>query len=103
MSRSFSMAGHCPRFENKIKDLGLKNVGQRDFKEYFYCDGYAFQVFKDKNGNEYEEFEVACPWASGPVLYLGLKRTKDGKVICTWTNKEINEDMGIEVFDDSSD
>jgi hypothetical protein len=90
MSRSFGLVGFAPNFQEKTKDLKLKQVGATPFKEYFYSEGYAFKIYEDENTKvRYEEFEAGCPWSSGPELYLGLRREDNKEVISTWTKSQM--------------
>lgn len=97
MSRSFSLAGLPKEAKNIFSSLELKKIGEQEFKEYFYSDGYSFKVYEDKNGVQYEEFEAGCPWASGPELFLGLREMSTKRVVCTWTKSQMGFSEDVDV------
>lgn len=97
MSRSFSLVGLPSEAKNLFTSLELKKIGQQEFKEYFYSDGYSFKVYEDKNGVQYEEFEAGCPWAGGPELFLGLREINTKKVVCTWTKSQMGFQEDVEL------
>jgi hypothetical protein len=97
MARSFSLMGLPKEFNNLQKILGLKEVGQKPFKEYFYSDGYEFKIYQDQKGQIYEEFEAGCPWDGGPILFLGLKKINTGEIVCSWTASQMGFTEQIEV------
>jgi hypothetical protein len=93
MSRSFSNCGLPVKYNYKkdsdnptltVNNEVLTFVRDLEYKEYFYCDGYAMKEFKNSKGELFEEFEQACPWASGPILYLGLRKVKSKEVVLKW-------------------
>jgi hypothetical protein len=40
--------------------------------------------------NSVREYVQACPWFSGPVLFLALKNEKDNEMF-KWTDEEIRQ------------
>ena len=90
MARSFSIVGFPPNYDEKTKNLNLKEIGRTDKKEYFYDDGYCFKIYQDqKTKMIYEEFEAGCPWDGGPCLYLGLREKESQKVVSSWTQSQM--------------
>lgn len=89
MSRSFSLAGLPKSAYEFIKNQNLRVIGEHEFKEHFYSDGYACKIYEDTNGQIFEEFEAGTPWDGGPTLYLGLKNKTTGIVVSTWTQSQM--------------
>lgn len=89
MSRSFGSMGLPRNFPDLQRELGLRHVSEGEFKEYFYSEGYAFKIYEDNRGQEYEEYECGCPWDGGPTLYLGLRKRDTKEIVLAWTPSQM--------------
>ena len=89
MSRCFQLIG-LPDAAYAFIAL-LEIVEESEFVEYFYSDGYAFKTYRDNDGVEYIEYEQDCPWYAGPMLFLGLKRKDNGKIVYSWKQEQIGK------------
>ena len=90
MARFFQFIGLPEEAKWFLKKNKAKQIGEQEFEEYFYMDGYAMKIYETPDGKKYYEYECACPWDSGPMLYLGLKNEKD-EIISEWNKNFIGE------------
>ncbi len=49
---------------------------------------HDLRIFKDKEGNSWEEFVQFEPWSSGPMIFLGLRRCNDHSIFIGWKESE---------------
>ena len=58
--------------------------------------GGIYEVDLDDDGSPcgftdtYFEFEYACPWSSGPMIFTSLKNMRTGEVLFPWSDEEID-------------
>lgn len=81
-----------------LHDSKAKEVGT-----WHMTDGIAFEevrgkiyeiLHKDPSQpcdwiETYYEFEYACPWSSGPMIFTALKNMQSGKILFPWSDEEI--------------
>ena len=89
MSRSFQFIGLPDEALLFLEQNKAEVIGELEFVEYFYMDGYAMCIYQTPDGTKYYESEQDCPWYAGPILFLCLQDA-NGNVIFKWTQDEID-------------
>jgi glutaredoxin len=77
---------HCK--QGKIKEVLCTKYASAAHCGMF-SDGPELYEYTLKDGKKLKEVVQAVPWSSGPCIFLCLEL--DGKQLCTWSEKEINE------------
>ena len=86
------------RFNDGREEKVETNIVENQVKRETY--GMTYGMFDEEiplnrytlpDGTVYQEFVQACPWSSGPMIFLAFQ-DKDGKPVqeSLWTDDEIN-------------
>lgn len=87
MSRTFNDYGMTIEATEYLDKFGAVVIDSKE-SDYWYGVGHDFKTYKLMDGRLFKEIEQACPWASGPHLFVCLQDEK-GYSIFEWDEKDI--------------